>query len=147
MTITGSKFLGSSPPNDEPDIPVAFASVLDENPRPSAPGYAAISATAYEVTATPTTVVKASKTDQASKTEAALVLKPTAPNFGERPIPPNAPPGGQWVLARISPFAFVGRICPEQTVYMSPNGVMYNQRGEAVGDRRRHKFRVLNKTL
>jgi hypothetical protein len=138
----------SFPSNDEPDIPVAFASVLDENPPSTAPGYAAIAATAYEVPATSTTaIVKASKTDEASKYDSALVAKPTVPNFGERPIPPNAPPGGQWVLVRISPIAFIGRFCPEQTVYLSPQGVMYNARGEAVGDKRRHKYKVINKAL
>jgi hypothetical protein len=149
MTITESKFLGSSPPaNGEPDIPVAFASVLlvDENPPPTAPGYAAISTTAYQVPAIPTTATTTAIVS-ASKTEGALVVKPSAPNFGERPIPPNAPPGGQWVLTRISPIAFIGRFCPEQAVYMSPKGVMYNERGEAVGDRRRHKYKVINKAL
>ena len=198
-TATGKAY-GSSFPSNEPDIPVAFASVLDEQQPPAtAQGYAASSTTAYGVTtATPTpqpTVVQASNIHQTNPvihpttihtntvTPSVVVQgqpigtsttkpppsKPSPPNFGSRPIPPNAPPGGQWVVMKYSgnktlgiiggtacclfwccfmfaaPLALLGLACPcdERTVYLSPNGVMYDETGHAVGDRRRNKYKII----
>jgi hypothetical protein len=44
-------------------------------------------------------------------------------------------------------LALFGLACPcdERVAYMSPDGVMYNEDGQAVGDRRRHKFKILRK--
>ncbi|CAB9530433.1 expressed unknown protein [Seminavis robusta] len=179
MTITASQ-TASSPPvkgapiaNDEPDIPVAFASVLGETPPATVPGYAA----SYEPTATPTPqpaivagdIAQAKPPAVQGQAAANGAMTPPPPSFGGRPIPPNAPPGGQWVRMKYSgnqtwgiiggvgcglfwccfmiaaPLALLGLLCPcdEREAYMSPNGVMYDERGHAVGDRRRNKFVVI----
>ena len=86
-------------------------------------------------------------------------------------IPPNAPPGGQWVRVKytgnqtwtiitatgcclfwcaamiLAPCALLGMWCPcdEKTAYMSPSGVIYDETGKALGDARRNKYTVLGK--
>lgn len=154
------------------DIPVAFASVLDEKkPAAVASGYAVAGDTAgYEPTATPT-VVQASTT-QASPNNTVVqgAMVPYKPPAG-RPVPPNAPPGGNWVQYKyagnqtwgvitatgcglfwccaivLAPCALFGLMCPcdEREGYMSPSGVIYDEQGRAVGDRRRNKFKVVSK--
>ena len=165
------------------NIPVAFASVLDEKPAATANGYA-VNAAAYEPTATPTppqsTVVQ-SDTVQGSPSTAIVpsttVVQGTnvpnhkPPTYGARPIPPNAPPGGNWVRYKytgdktwgiiagtgcclfwccamvLAPCALFGLMCPcdEREGYMSPSGVIYDESGRAMGDRRRNKFVVIAK--
>lgn len=132
---------------NEPEVPVAFANVLDEKPQQAA---APPSGGSHAVTAT-------------------TPAPPGASTFAGRPIPPNAPPGGQWVRVKYAgnstwgiiagtccilccfcaiitgPCALFGLLCPcdEKVAYMSPNGVIYDEQGKAIGDTRRSKYVVL----
>ena len=173
---------GKLPSGQDPDVPVAFASVLDGTPSAAVPGYATSASESaavpgYEPSATP--VVAASTTTASSTTAkppaftGTTTTPPPAPPMGagNGAIPPGAPPGGQWVIATytgnstwgiiagtgcvlfwccavvLAPCALFGLCCPcdEKRAYMSPNGVIYDEHGRAIGDSRRNKYKIISK--
>ena len=187
----------NSAPNNktgEPDIqvPIAFASVVDEKPgygnayatatapTASPDNYsrsnnndASIAVPGYEPSATPIITASNTTTTAAPKPQATVVTPPPVPPVGNAygAIPPGAPPGGQWVRVKytggntwgiiggtgcvlfwccamvLAPCALFGLLCPcdEKRAYMSPSGVIYDETGKAMGDRRRNKYTVISK--